>query len=146
MAYSAETISKALVLLATYQNDYDKAAKEAGVSETSLRRWAAGEQKGENGESGAKKQQTKKDQTVSEGLEAAIRTLLASVPEMQGHDWAVALGILLDKWLLINGQPTTRTESLTRQVNELSDDEYRTAIAEAERIIADAAARGAGSP
>jgi hypothetical protein len=150
MAYSAEAIAKALVLLAAYQNNYDKAAKEAGVSVRSLKRWASGEQSAKNADTGDKNARNAesgtKNQTVAEGIETAIRTLLAAVPQMDGHDWAVALGILLDKWLLVNGQPTARTESLTRQVNELSDDEYRTAIAEAERIIADAAARSPGSP
>ena len=65
--------------------------------------------------------------------------MLSVIPkDMSGQDWAIALGILMDKWLIIQGEPTTRSENVNMQMDSLNADEYERVIAEAESIIASA--------
>lgn len=122
MAYSEFEQAEALVALALNRYDYEKTSAELGISVKTLRRWdKCAPKKG-----------------VFELLERAIEQLLMRIPEkMSGEEWGIALGILLDKWLLLQGQPTARTESIAKQISQLTDDEYRAAIAEAERILAE---------
>jgi hypothetical protein len=73
---------------------------------------------------------------VGELIERALSRLLVAIPaQMSGHEWSIAVGTLMDKWLLVQGQATARRESVSRLLSGLSDDEYRAVIAEAERII-----------
>ena len=120
MAYSDLQQAEALVKLAINQGDYDKTAEDTGISRRTLIRWA--------------KVAPKKG--VAELLERAIERLLMVIPkDMDGQEWAVALGILFDKWLLIQGEPTSRTETIERKLEELDEDEYSSVIREAEAII-----------
>ena len=45
------------------------------------------------------------------------------------------LGILMDKWLLLQGEPTERTENLLKTFGALTDDERQAVIHEAQEII-----------
>jgi hypothetical protein len=121
MAYSDGEQAEALIRLAINQYDYDLTAEQTGISARTLRRFD--------------KSATKN--SVAELLERAIQRMLMAIPEkMDAKDWAVALGILMDKWLLIQGEPTSRVESIERRLGELPASELDSVIAEAERIIA----------
>jgi hypothetical protein len=123
MAYSDGEVAEALVRLAVNRYDYDLTAEQTGVSVKTLRRWD--------------KSAPKKG--VADLLERALERLLSVIPEnMDGNDWAIAVGILLDKWLLLQGEATSRHESISRVLDDLDADDYASVVAEAERIIADA--------
>ena len=50
--------------------------------------------------------------------------MLLVIPDSwSGTDWAIALGILMDKWLLLQGQPTNRTETIFTALEQMPDDE-----------------------
>jgi len=51
---------------------------------------------------------------------------------------AIAFGILADKYQLIRGAPTSRTERVTKELQEASDDDLERIIAQAEKMAADA--------
>lgn len=119
MAYSDAEVTEAMIRLAVNKYDYDKTAEQVGVSAKTLQRWD--------------KNVAKKG--VPELLERAIERLLMVIPEkMDGNAWSIALGILIDKWLLIQGQATSRTE-LMRVLRIESEDELSAVIREAERIL-----------
>ena len=117
--YSEAEQAEALVRLAVNRYDYAKTAEQTGISTVTLRRW--------------NKVVPKK--SVPALLERAIERLLMAVPEkLSGDTWAITLGILLDKWLLVQGQATSRTE-LMRVLRVESEDELSAVIREAERIL-----------
>jgi hypothetical protein len=120
MAYSDAEVTEAMIRLAVNKYDYEKTAEQVGCTSRSLRNW--------------EKSFPKK--SVPDLLERAIERLLMVIPEkMDGNTWAVTLGILIDKWLLIQGQATSRTE-LMRVLRIESEDELSAVIREAERILA----------
>jgi len=106
--YSDAFKTEAMVRLAINRFDYEKTAEQTGVTERSLRNW--------------EKDFPKKG--VPELLERAIERMLMVIPEnWTGHDWAVSLGILIDKLQLIHGEPTERTENIFTAIQSLPDDE-----------------------
>lgn len=120
-----------LILLATNQNDYEMTASQLGVSVDTLLYW--------------QKKSSDKKAALPVLLEEAIKKMLDMMPDKwTGNAWAVAFGIMMDKWLLVNGQPTQRTESTTilSDIDNLSDNEKEDILAEAERIIRTATSRG----
>ena len=127
MAYSDQEVTEAMIRLAVNKYDYDKTAEQTGIDQKTLRRWD--------------KSATKK--SVPELLERAIERLLMVIPsDMKGQDWAIALGILMDKWLLTQGEPTTRTESLVRGLKDVTSSDRDAILREAEKIIAEAVSGG----
>ena len=130
MAYSDAEVAEALIRLAVNKYDYDKTAKETGYPPQTLRRW--------------NKSVPKKG--VGDLLERAIERMLMHIPtDWRGHDWAVAVGILMDKWLLMQGEPTERTENIQREVARLNPSERDELLAEAKSIIERAKRRAAGA-
>lgn len=128
MAYSDALKTEAIIRLAINKYDYDKTAEQMGVTVRTLRNW--------------EKIFPKKG--VNELLDRAIERMLMVIPEKwDGNSWAVALGILIDKWLLLQGEPTNRTESLIRGLKDVNVDDRNAVIAEAERILARAASSSA---
>jgi len=128
MAYGDLEKAEALIRLAVNHYDYPKTAGELDISIPSLRRW----------------NRTVPKKGIGQLLERAIEQLLMRIPEkFNGQEWAVTVGILMDKWLLAQGQATSRTESIERRIGQMTDDEYYNAIDEAERILAEAAGGGA---
>lgn len=120
MAYSDGEKAEAMIRLAFNKYNFDKTATETGITAKTLRRWD--------------KKVPKK--SVGDLLDRAVRHMLANIPTaITGQDWAIAMGILMDKWLLLQGEPTARTESIHRQVSELSDDEYDDLLEEASGIL-----------
>ena len=121
MAYSDAEITEALILLAVNKYDYKKTAETLGMSVKSLRNWD--------------KNYPKK--SVPELLERAIKRILMHIPkDMATKDWAIALGILLDKWLLGQGMATSRSENIMSFLAKLPEDEQQRIIRESERILA----------
>lgn len=128
-SYSDAERTEAMIRLAVNKYDYDKTAEQLGVTARSLRNW--------------EKDFPKKG--VPELLERAIERMLMNIPtEWKGNDWSIAIGILMDKWLLVHGQATARTEQrVLGTLETLPDDDRERVIEEAERILAEAASRGA---
>ena len=130
MAYSDVEKAEALIRLAVNRYDLDRTARETGVSRSSLKRWLKNEPK----------------KSVFELLERAIERLLMNIPTaMTGQEWAIALGILLDKWLLAQGEPTSRAETIERRIGDLSDDEYDQLLSQARSILDEATGGGAAA-
>lgn len=160
MAYSEEQKAGALVKLALNGNDYEKTAAEVGVSERQLYRWAGG-QNIKRAKKVSKKANVSDDKppdvltalddhlpdlTVADMLEATIKRLLMLIPaRMSGDDWSRALGILMDKWLILQGQPNQRVDILTRMLEQLPDSEYDNIIEEAKRVLSEARGGDFGS-
>ena len=121
MAYSDAFRTEAIIRLAVNKYDYDKTSEQMGVTVRTLRLW--------------EKNYPKKG--VPELLERAIERLLMVIPsDINARDWSTAVGILFDKWALLQGMPTERTENIINSIGELPHDERRAVIEEAERIIA----------
>ena len=130
MAYSDAFVNEAMIRLAVNKYDYDKTAEQMGVTSRSLRNW--------------EKNFTKKG--IPDLLDRAIERMLSVIPDSwDGHDWAVALGILIDKWLLLQGEPTNRTENILRGLKDVNPDDRNAIVAEAERILAKATSGRADS-
>lgn len=118
-----------VLLLSINQNDYAKTAEMLGVTSVTIHNW--------------EKETLSKKLAIPQMIEIAIHKLLENMPTTwTGNSWAVAFGIMMDKWLLVNGQPTERKESILANVDELPEDKKDAVIAEAERIIAEATSRG----
>lgn len=127
MAYSDAEITEALILLAVNKYDYKKTAETLGMSVKSLRNWD--------------KNYPKK--SVPELLERAIKRILMHIPkDMATKDWAIALGILMDKWLLGQGMATSRNENIMGFLEQLPEEKREQVIEQAERILARAASGG----
>jgi len=125
--YSDALVSEALVLLAVNKYDYEKTSETLGVSDRTLRRWD--------------KDAIKKG--IHELLGRAIERMLMHIPtNWKGNDWAIALGILMDKWLLLQGEPTSRAESVFKTIEGMTNSERDAVIVEAERILAGAIGGG----
>ena len=117
MAYSDLEVSEAIIKLAINKGDYIKTSEDTGVGTTTLKRWA--------------KMSPKKG--VPELLERAIERMLMQIPpDMKARDWAISLGILMDKWLLAQGMATSRTENLFQSLNEMPDEELNQLVREFE--------------
>ena len=117
-----------VLLLATNKQDYAKTADMLNVSEQTIRNW--------------EKESLSKNVAIPVMLEMAIKKLLEMMPDKwTGNSWAVAFGIMMDKWLLVNGQPTQRTETMFGDLDNLPEDEKDNIVREAERIISAAVSR-----
>jgi hypothetical protein len=123
MAYSDGEIAEALIRLAINKYDFKTTSEQINVPAQTIRRWNRNVSK----------------KSIPEMLDRAIVRMLSVIPDdMSGHDWSIALGILFDKWLLMQGEATSRHESINRTLDDLSRDEYDRVVEEAERIIAEA--------
>ena len=126
--YPAEKRAKTLTTLAVTKNDAKRTAEIEGIGVRTVYRWQA------------QGPDYLKDKQVSELLEGVVKGLLGNAPdpaEANMKDWGIALGILLDKWMILGGNPTKRVENVTIEgrVLNLTDDQYRYALEEAEKIL-----------
>lgn len=122
MAYSDKERTEAMVRLAINNYDFRKTAEELGINHQTLRNW----------------DDQYADVTIPELLDRALAKILAQVPEdMPARDWAVALGILADKWLLLQGEATQRSEVISRIEEQLPEnaDERRAVLDDARAYI-----------
>ncbi len=120
MAYSDGEVAEALIRLSINKYDFDLTAEQSGISKSALKRWA--------------RKSPKKG--VADLLDRAIQRMLMVIPKnMNTKDWAIALGILMDKWLLIQGEPTERSESLLRTMSELTKEEKDAVVERARAVI-----------
>jgi len=122
-----ETKRKALELLIETKNNYEYVEKQTGVSIRTLKRW--------NTKRSNTLFKTANEGQISELLTARIKTMIEDEPDTNKSGWAMAIGIFIDKMLLLEGKPTSRRESLNKVVDEASDQEMDEMIAEAEAII-----------
>ena len=126
MAYSDQERTEALIQLSLQKYNWDATSKITGVPRSTLKRWA---------KSGPNK-------TVPELLERTISRLLMSIPfQIPAKDYGIILGILLDKWLILQGEPTERHESILGRLGEMSTDELDRIISDAERIAEESFSR-----
>lgn len=127
MAYNEAQITEALVTLALCKYDYKTAAEKTGIGSKTLQRW----------------NEDKRPKTIPELLERAISEILMRIPDRwDSRDWAVAVGILMDKWLLLQGEATERTETLVREIETLTEAEKIELYHEAKRILDETARSG----
>jgi len=106
--YSDTFKTEAIVRLAVNKYNYELTAEQTGVTARTLRNW--------------EKDFPKKG--VHELLERAIERMLMVIPDKwSGHDWAVSLGILIDKYQLIQGEPTERVENIFTAIQKLPESE-----------------------
>ena len=118
--YTDAERAEALIKLAVNKHNIRQTAKELDIPVSTLRRWAT---------TGTKK-------GVFPLLERAIERMLMVIPEKwSGNEWAIALGILIDKFQLMQGEPTSRTEQLFKTYEALTEDERAYVSAEARRLI-----------
>jgi len=117
MAYSDAEANEALIKLAINKYDYNKTEQDTGITARTLRNW--------------EKNFPKKG--IPELLERTIERMLMVIPEKwNGQDWAIALGILIDKWQLIRGEPTSRAETIWKVLEAMPDDELDQLLTEFE--------------
>jgi hypothetical protein len=122
MAYSDFEKAETLIKLAVNKGNYDRTANDTGISRRTIIRWA----------------KTSPKKGVPELLERAIERLLMTIPEKwEGNDWSIALGILLDKWLLMHGKANQRIENLFGALQGLPEEQ----LDELERQFTEAASR-----
>lgn len=124
--YSDTEQAEAMVRLAVNKYNYTQTSEQTGIPEKTLRRWD---------KLGIKK-------TVPQLLERAIERMLMNIPaDWKGNDWAIALGILMDKWLLVQGKATSRTESsVMTMLQNIPDSELNELIREFEAAASQAPA------
>lgn len=124
--YDEWTRIEGIIRCAATGNDYDKVGAEMGIPPGTLRSWMA-------------RKSPYKSFTVGLALDRALKQILIKLPaEMNARDWAVAVGILTDKWLLMQGQPTSRTEDITHMLGTLPHEGMEEVLEEAQRIIDEA--------
>ena len=110
MAYSDAEVTEAMILLAVNKYDWDKTAEQFGVSTKTLRLWNKNFQ----------------EKSVPELLNRAIQRMLMVIPStMTGKDWGITMGILMDKWLIMQGQPTSRVENLVSALENMSNEDLK---------------------
>jgi len=128
MAYSEIQKVKALTLLATNGNDYKKTSEQIGIPPLTLWRW----NKGENEKNDNKK-------SLRQMLELAAEELFEMMPtEWSGNSWAVAIGIITDKILLLDGNPTSRSETIATKLGSMEPEKLEEIMQEAMDIVAGA--------
>lgn len=126
MAYSENFKGEAMIKLAVNKYNYAMTASDLGIPEMTLRRWD--------------KNVRNVTKNIPELLERAIQRMLMVIPaDMSAHDWSIAVGILFDKWLLVQGKATSRTETVARRFGNLNEDELDDVLAEADRILEEVA-------
>lgn len=129
--YTDIEIHQFLTLLAFNKFNYSKTSELTGVPRNTLRRWNNSDVKKE----------------IPEILDATIRELLAKLPQtIPTKDFGIIAGILLDKWLIIQGMPTARNESVIGRLGDMDEHELDRIIREAEEIISEASSRGSDTP
>lgn len=135
MAYSNAVKAEALVRLAATGNDYDGVAKEMGIGRRTLVRWSMASVK-----NGAEMASKKGAISVIDLVAAALEKVLAAVPDdLPGVAWATTVGILVDKWLVLQGlnQPAAEWQAFAMRVRGLGDEQYWRVLREAERLFGD---------
>ena len=109
--YSPEDIERGLQALAETPDSPTAAAKATGIPRTTLIGW-----KKEHFDEFDALRREKRADLIGEVWAAAGEALAAlrtQFPRMKGRDLAVTLGILIDKALILGGEPSEITETKT---------------------------------
>jgi hypothetical protein len=95
--YSDEDKGMALTLLGINRYDFEKTSVQTGIPIHTLSNWNS--------------DVFNQPKSIPAMLDVAINKLINNIPDKwNGNAWAVALGILMDKWLLLRGEATKREE------------------------------------
>lgn len=126
--YTEAEIADTLVKLAVNKGNLKKTSAETGVSTMTIYRW----QKNQVPAAGS--------ESVAVMVESVVKHLLSNIPDkMSGHDWAITLGILLDKYMIMQGGVNSRTENININENtdtkDLHDEEFFDQINQANAAI-----------
>lgn len=125
--YTDAEKAEVIIKLAINHYNYQRTSDETGIPWRTLRRWASN---------------APSKPGIMALLERALERVLMQVPDdMGGRDWAIALGILMDKWLLSQNKATARSELVTKKLGGLSGPELDELLDEAESILSEAAQR-----
>lgn len=117
MPYSDMEKAEAIIRLAENRYNFQKTADQLGLQVRTLRRW----------------DKTVPKKGVADLLERALEHILMAIPEKwDGNSWSVAVGILIDKYQLIRGEPTNRIETIIKSLEQIPDDELNTLLSEFE--------------
>jgi hypothetical protein len=120
--WSEEVKTKTIELVALRGGDTKSVSEETGVPEPTIKRWMM----------------KPADRTIPELLEAAIRQMFENMPDaFSAKEWSIALGILMDKYLLMTGAATSRTETITRTLDMIPEKHRDAVIARAREILAE---------
>lgn len=123
-----DTKRKALELLIETKNNYDFVSSQTGVSIRTLKRW-------NEKRSNLLFKANNDASDITELLKTRIKVMIEDEPETNKSGWAMAIGIFVDKMLLLEGKPTSRHQNISSTVDNASDDELDDMIAEAEAIV-----------
>ena len=120
MTYTEEQITGALAILASVGGDLKAASKRTGIDVETLAKWQA----------------LQPEQDVAHVLEAAIRRMLANMPETwNSRDWAPSLALLIDKFLILATHDRVTESVLANELGAMSEARRREIIDEANKIL-----------
>lgn len=109
--YEPADVERGLQALAEYGSS-EKASEITGIPPSTLRTWKV-QQPDEFDEYRREKRIPHIDKAW-EGARLALDCLIKQLPEMKGKDLAVTYGILVDKALIMGGEPSEITERRAR--------------------------------
>jgi hypothetical protein len=113
--YSPEDIERGLEALAEHGGNAAAASRVTGIPATTLRGWKTKEFADEFVEVRREKRSGLIEK-VWQAAEEALKQVLEKMSKASAKDAAVIMGILVDKGLLLGGEPTEITEQLPRIV------------------------------
>lgn len=107
-SYSDEQKGNALLALKANAGNVRKTADQTGIPRGTLRSWASGKGVTAKAEKHAEKSAAKLADSIEEVARAILAKILTSTasPEADIQKLATSFAILVDKMLLVNGQPT----------------------------------------
>lgn len=119
-------VQTTLQLLEENDRDFTKTAEATGIHERTIRRWDQ------------ERQIEALGQDIPEMLEQVIKNMLSNPPDFNnGQGWGIAVGILIDKLLLVKGKATSRHETVSK-IQNMTDEEYFKAMEDAEQLLSKA--------
>lgn len=134
--YTDEQVASALAVLAAEGGCVAAASRVAGVPYTTMNNWAKGRRRALVSHMGEAKRASLAESV--EGLASLLVGDLSSEPARKNaafKDLAVALGIAVDKLLLLKGLPNAITDTTHRpDLSALSDEDVALAASLAERL------------
>lgn len=112
-------------------------AKELGVTHPTLSRWASGGKSAPDAEL-IKQSVFAMQTTIERELENILTSMEGVRAKADYKTLAIAFGILVDKYQLIRGAPTSRSVRMTEDLADRSNEDLEKIIADAEDMAAKA--------
>jgi hypothetical protein len=136
--YSDEERANALAALAANGGNVNQTARQLNIPEPTVRHWANG-----NVHPDVVKDHEEKKESMAVALDRVAQQLLDAIPgkidKANLSHTATAMGIAIDKARLLRGEPT----SISKEMDDLPEDEIDRRIATTEAALADVKARQA---